>query len=152
MSPRKTKTKVSKPAIKSSQSTRDKARESRLRTIFNVTSEEYEKVLEHQEGLCPITLRRPKSFYLDHRHEDGLLRGLLSMRANKGLAFFDDDPSQLRRAADYLENSIFTLVLGEEVYGMIGRVTKRAKNRRYGPDGTKTPQPRAAITKMKEKV
>jgi hypothetical protein len=67
------------------------------------------------------------------------------MRANKGLGYFNDDPEELRRAADYLESSIFTEVLGEPVYGMIGRVTKRAKNRRYGPEGTKEPQPRAAI-------
>ena len=149
MATRKKKAKVQK-VPKSTQSSRDKAREARLRKIFNITSEEYEQVLEHQNGLCPITLRQPSSFYLDHRHSDGLLRGLLSMRANKGLGFFNDDPEQLRRAADYLENSIFTEVLGEPVYGMIGRVTKRAKNRRYGPEGSKEPQPRAALNKIKE--
>jgi hypothetical protein len=31
------------------------------------------------------------------------VRGLLSWRVNKGLQYFQDDPAQLRRAAEYLE-------------------------------------------------
>jgi hypothetical protein len=110
--------------------------------IFNTTVTEYDKVLAYQNGVCPITLRKPSTFFLDHRHSDGALRGLLSMRANKGLAYFNDDPAQLRRAADYLENHPYTAAVGEQIYGVIGRVTNKAKNRRYGPSGSKEPQPR----------
>lgn len=145
--PRVKKPKALKTEPKSSPEQREKVREARLRKIFNITSEEYEKVLAYQNGICPITLKEPSSFFLDHRHSDGYLRGLLSMNANKGLGYFNDDPDQLRRAADYLENSTVTAALGEEVYGMIGRVTKKAGRRRYGPDNTKTPQPRKSAGK-----
>lgn len=126
------------------QAAKDKAREARLRLIFNTNSIEYEKVLTYQNGVCAITQRPTTQLYLDHDHADGQLRGLLSYKVNKGLAYFGDDPELLRRAAAYLENPPYTLAVGEPVYGVIGRVTKKAKNRKYGPHGTKTPQPRTA--------
>jgi Recombination endonuclease VII len=132
---------------KSSQATRDKARESRLRLIFNTCSEEYEKTLEFQNYVCGVTKKPASTLYLDHDHATGKLRGLISYRINKGLALFDDNPAYLRAAADYLENPPYTLAVGEDVYGVLGRVTKKAKNRKYGPTGTKTPQPRAVFNK-----
>ena len=128
----------------------DKAKDARLRLIFNTCSEEYEKVLEFQNNVCGVTKKPASTLYLDHDHADGKLRGLLSYKINKGLALFDDNPDYLRAAADYLEHPPFTLVTGENIYGVMGRVTKKAKNRRYGPDGTKEPQPRAALMKSKE--
>lgn len=75
------------------------------------------------------------------------MRGIIDWQANKGLSYFNDDPGQLRRAADYLENHPFTAALGEKVYGVMGKVTKKARNRVYGPNKTKTPQPRVFKTK-----
>lgn len=145
--------KVSKPKAppKSTQAQRNKARESRLRQIFNITSEEYEKMLAHQNGVCAITNEPTSTLYIDHAHDNGLVRGLLSYKVNKGLAYFDDDPDLLENAAKYLRNPPSVGALGERVYGVIGRVTKRAKNRRYGPEGTKEPQPRSIFTKIKSK-
>ncbi len=100
-------------------------------------------VLADQSGKCFITGKIPKTvLHIDHDHKNGLVRGLLDSWANKGLAYFQDNPAWLRRAAEYLENPPFTRVLGGPVYGVTGRVTKKARNRRYGPDGSKTPQPR----------
>lgn len=126
-----------------------KARDSRLRQIFNITNEEYEKVLAFQSGVCAITGKPSNTLYVDHDHSDGLVRGLISYKVNKGLALFDDNPDVLESAARYLRNPPVTEALGERVYGVIGRVTKRAKNRRYGPTGTTTPQPRASVTSSK---
>lgn len=131
-----------------------KAADARLRQIFNITSEEYEKVLAYQNGVCYISQQPPNeglSLSVDHRHSDGLTRGLLSPWVNKGLSYFKDDPAQLRRAADYLDNPPVTIALGEAVYGVMGKSTKKAASRKYGPTGTKTPQPRTVGPLYKKK-
>jgi hypothetical protein len=63
------------------------------------------------------------------------------------LAYFRDNPEWLRRAADYLDNPPYSIALGEDVFGIIGKSTKKAKNRKFGPAGTKTPMPRKFKTK-----
>jgi hypothetical protein len=139
----------------------EQSRERRLRYSFNITSEEYEKVLMAQGGVCAITKERfradgePLVLAVDHDHQSGLLRGILSMKVNQGLAFFDDNPAYLRNAAEYLENNPVTAALGEPVYGLIGKSMgkkgRKKKDPRYGPKtadnpkGTKTPQPRKSI-------
>jgi hypothetical protein len=92
---------------------------------------------------------------IDHCHRTGLLRSIIDWKVNKGLAFFDDNSDWLRAAADHLDNPSFPRALGENVYGVQGRVgTKKgaASRRVYGPDRTKTPQPRTFQTKKKETI
>ena len=149
-----------KPAKREPKSAKEKAadaRERRLRTIFNITSEEYEKVLQYQGGGCAITGRRHRKdgeellLAVDHCHRSGKIRGILESSVNKGLAYFQDDPVLLRAAAAYLEVNPVTAALGEEVFGILGKSSKKAANRRYGPrtpdnpKGTKSPQPRKAV-------
>lgn len=150
---RKSRNQTQKPARSSRTQLKSKAGEARLRLIFNTCSEEYEKALIAGGGGCAVTglkFRKdglPLQLNLDHRHSDGLLRGILCGQINEGLAYFDDNPQWLRAAADYLENPPYVRANGE-IYGIIGRSTKKAKNRRFGPitplnpKGTKTPQPR----------
>jgi hypothetical protein len=121
----------------------DKNRDKRLRALFNVCSEEYETMLLAQNGVCAVTGRASNNnLHIDHDHDSGLIRGLLSPWANAGLVYFNDNPVLLRAAAAYLESPPATAALGEEVYGVVGRVTRMVKHRRYGPSGTKTPQRR----------
>lgn len=105
----------------------------RLWELYRGTEEDYEKVFAFQGGRCYITGRRPgkQSLNWDHDHKTGLFRGLLSFTANKGLAFFDDDPHMLRRAADYLESPPAVTALGREIYGLLGKA-KRKKVMVYG--------------------
>lgn len=132
------------------------AKDSRLRLIFNTTEAESKRVLAYQNHLCPVTLKPMSTPYLDHRHKDGLLRGFLSFKANKGLALFDDDSAQLRRAADYIDDPPYVAATGEHIYGVIGKVTKkitRAQRKKgitrvqrlYGPHGTPEPQEREEL-------
>lgn len=127
-----------------------------------MTLAEKNKVKAFQDNKCGVTKQPANSLYLDHDHKTGLVRGLLSYKVNKGLGLFNDDPKLLRAAADYLDNPPVTAALGEEVYGIMGRVTKgitktqkkKGKTRverLYGPHGTPTPQPRASTTLKENK-
>lgn len=41
--------------------------------------------------------------HVDHCHNSLQIRGMLCSRCNRGLGFFSDNPTLLRKAADYLE-------------------------------------------------
>lgn len=110
-----------------------KARRKRLWQLFRITPEEYDKILAFQKGVCAISGKPAKNIRLaiDHCHTTGLIRGLLSMSVNKGLAYFNDSSTLLRAAADYIDNPPATKVLGKR-YGVIGQA-KLKKVMRYGP-------------------
>jgi hypothetical protein len=55
-----------------------------------------------QTGVCEIC-SRPGPVVWDHCHATGLFRGWLCSQCNAGIGLLRDDPSTLRRAADYLE-------------------------------------------------
>ena len=122
--------------------TRLKSRATRLKALFNITPAEYKKIFKFQKNRCPITGFVSGRFCVDHCHRSGLVRGILSWKINKALAHFNDDPVLLRKAADYLETPPAVTALGEYVYGVIGSVSRMASRRKYGPNNTKTPQPR----------
>lgn len=128
---------------KARKSSKELARDRRLKVLFNITAEEYDRVLKFQGGVCAITGLPAKKIVLDHDHKNGKLRGLIDWRINRALEVFKDNPEWLRRAADYLENPTVQQALGEVVYGVVGSVSRKAKNRRYGPNGSKTPSPRS---------
>ena len=75
-----------------------------LRSLYDLTVEEYNELLVKQEGRCKIC-RRPfdATPHLDHSHESGRVRGLLCAKCNHGIGLFGDDPEVLRRAALYVE-------------------------------------------------
>lgn len=104
-------------------------RERRLWELYRLTEADWNKILEYQGGVCPITGRLPGrvAFNTDHDHTTGLIRGLLSPWANKGLSYFDDSPEQLRRAADYLDSPPAVAALGRPVYGLVGQARRKRK-------------------------
>lgn len=80
--------------------------ERRLRTVFGISFEEYEALMQAQDGRCAICLKRPRKLRLavDHNHQTNEIRGLLCGRCNhKLLGAADESPERLRRAADYLD-------------------------------------------------
>lgn len=83
------------------------------------TQKDYDRLLDEQEGACAICRHAQKSAVLDansrrlavdHDHNccpsghlcAGCVRGLLCARCNLGLGNFEDDPSLLQAAAQYL--------------------------------------------------
>lgn len=72
---------------------KDNAHRNRLKKVYNLSVEEYSKMLEEQNYVCaickqPETLRDHrygviKHLCVDHNHETGQIRGLLCCRCNR---------------------------------------------------------------------
>jgi recombination endonuclease VII len=108
---------------------KEKARESNLKRKFNLTIQDYDKILELQGKKCFICGKLPtnKNLAVDHEHKSGLIRGLLCMRCNRALTPFKDDPVLLRRAVLYLENPPASNALEKPRYGLKGRSNSKKK-------------------------
>ena len=90
------------------------ARRNGLSRLYGLSVEAYNALLKDQGNVCRICGtdspgRNHANWSVDHDHLTGRVRGLLCHRCNVGVGHFDDDPSRLRRAADYLEAALDTL-------------------------------------------
>ena len=78
------------------------------RKKYGITLEEYERILQEQKCKCAIcgTIRPGaiiKRFHIDHCHKSNKVRGLLCENCNRAIGQLQDDPTILRKAAEYLE-------------------------------------------------
>lgn len=80
------------------------ARAWNLRKQFNMTLEQYDKLLQSQEGRCAICRRLPakNNLSVDHDHDTGAVRGLLCPPCNRSVEWmiYNGD-----RAKEYLDGS-----------------------------------------------
>jgi len=84
-----------------------------LKRYFGITLEEYEVMVEAQDGLCAICGEKEfakhhltneiRDLAVDHDHKTGKVRGLLCTNCNKGLGHFQDDIELIMAAGIYLE-------------------------------------------------
>jgi len=81
----------------------------KMRQRFNLTIDEYDKMLENQQGKCAICgggrEKQKYKFAVDHCHATGKIRGILCTNCNAGLGFFKDNPQSLTNALTYLISS-----------------------------------------------
>lgn len=82
-----------------------------LKQNHNLSSMEYEKMLEAQNNKCLIcgtteskTLLHPW-LCVDHCHQTGKIRGLLCSKCNAGLGYFEDNTEFLQNAIEYLKKN-----------------------------------------------
>ena len=76
-----------------------------LEKKFSMTLEDYDKMMEAQNGVCAICSQSCVSgrrLAVDHCHATGLIRGLLCANCNRALGLFKDMPERLMKAAAYL--------------------------------------------------
>lgn len=59
-------------------------------------------ILVETQILCPICLRIPKKWHLDHHHKTNQFRGRICSSCNLAIGLLGDDPSRGIRAAQYL--------------------------------------------------
>lgn len=93
----------------------DKAAKTKYR--YGITIEQYNEMLEQQQGLCAVCERpetrrdgwnreSTRALGVDHSHKTGKVRGLLCGNCNTAIAFLDDNVLLLQRIADYLEGKL----------------------------------------------
>ena len=96
-------------------------REDHLKRKYGVSIEYLEQLLEAQGGCCaiceapweecvaPKRSRYEELFmqhlYVDHDHETGKVRGLLCNNCNVAIALFEENPSHIASAIEYLQRT-----------------------------------------------
>jgi hypothetical protein len=81
-----------------------------LQNNYGLTVAEYEQMAADQNGGCAICdakvsfkkADKSKRLAVDHDHETNEVRGLLCVRCNRGLGYFEDSIERLMRAKAYL--------------------------------------------------
>jgi hypothetical protein len=83
----------------------EKHRDARLRYQFGITLTEYRVKESRQQGKCAICREKcptGRALAVDHDHGTGQVRGLLCANCNRGVGLFQDNPTRLITAAQYL--------------------------------------------------
>jgi hypothetical protein len=81
-------------------------RKKRLSSVYKITPDQYEQLLQKQECRCAICRRPPKNnrdLSVDHNHVTGEIRGLLCDACNGALGMFRENKDLIRKAIDYLQ-------------------------------------------------
>ena len=76
---------------------------------YGINYSAYQQMLMEQDHKCLVCgieydeNDRTTTFFVDHNHSTGEVRGLLCQRCNTGLGMFQDDPAILQLAMNYLQ-------------------------------------------------
>ena len=88
-------------------------RPSKLKSLYGITVEDYDRMLAEQRGGCAIcgsadakhrkyTRAKVAAFSVDHDHTTGKVRGLLCSSCNRALGLINDNPDVAARMVSYL--------------------------------------------------
>ena len=84
---------------------------------YKITVEQRDEILKRQGGCCAVCRNKKSksrwgdgSWYVDHCHTTGEVRGLLCRTCNVGLGHFEDNTLFLQQAIDYLNGGNRDLV------------------------------------------
>jgi protein-arginine kinase activator protein McsA len=80
-------------------------KDKKLKLRYNISIDDYEKMLENQLGLCKICHQSNQKLLIDHDHKTGKIRGLLCNGCNRGLGYFNENILALKEAIIYLVQS-----------------------------------------------
>ena len=80
------------------------------RRIYGITEEQYNEMLQKQNGVCRFCKKSPEDnkqrLAVDHCHDTGKVRGLLCSTCNLGLGYFNDNIALLSEAILYLQEHV----------------------------------------------
>lgn len=88
-------------------------RPSKLKRLYGITVEDYNRMLVEQRGGCAIcgstdakhrkyTRAKVAAFSVDHDHKTGNVRGLLCNHCNRAVGLINDNPNVAASMASYL--------------------------------------------------
>lgn len=86
-------------------------RNTKLKLNYGIDLEEYDRMLDRQEGKCLIcsgtdsNSTNTDNLYVDHCHKTNKVRGLLCSHCNSGLGMFKDSIESLERAIQYIKDN-----------------------------------------------
>jgi hypothetical protein len=78
-------------------------RKRKLSIYYNLTPNDYDRMVSDQNGVCAICGEAPDRLFVDHNHSSGKVRGLLCHHCNSGIGLLKDDPALMIKAASYVE-------------------------------------------------
>jgi len=85
------------------------AKNSKLKTRYDITIIEYERIFKRQGGACAICRIKQSgftsAFCVDHDHDTNAIRGILCPCCNRGLGLLGDSIRMITRALAYLKRS-----------------------------------------------
>ena len=84
----------------------EQAKNTHLKSLYGISSEEYNTLLEKQSGVCAICLtpfKSTRSTHLDHCHTSKKIRGILCANCNRGIGMLKESLQTLENAIHYLK-------------------------------------------------
>lgn len=90
--------------------TRSEYARNKLLKKYGITAKEYDEMMVSQNHRCKICgtdkpNKHNKSFFIDHCHKGGEIRGLLCGNCNLGIGNFKDDTALMSKAIEYIKNA-----------------------------------------------
>ena len=83
-----------------------KAKDSRLRSRYGLTLEQFDAMLASQGNMCPVCLGTDKVFCVDHNHKTLKVRGIVCLNCNlRVIGGARDQDYKLINAAEYVTNN-----------------------------------------------
>jgi len=84
-----------------------RVRNQHLVSTYGITIDQYESMLNDQNGKCWICKNSFKTLCVDHCHSTGRIRGLLCKNCNFGIGKFKDNIKNLENAIKYLTKEYY---------------------------------------------
>lgn len=90
---------------------RECERDERLRNLYGISSADYDRMLEEQDGVCAVcggnatTHNHTEGLVVDHCHETGKVRGLLCDWCNRAEGLLRSSPENALALYHYLMES-----------------------------------------------
>ena len=97
-------------------------------TEYGLSPEDYQKLLDAQDGVCAICGRAPKRnrFNVDHCHKTHRIRALLCVNCNTNLLpVVERFPEWVKNAFEYLKNPPAFSIIGERIVPETNQARKK---------------------------